>query len=395
MQNEKITFRRRTDHTDDQGTRGRCASGGHLPQARHLGCDLLQIQVALWRHDTVGCQALKVASGGKLQTEAAAGRCHARQCRAEGPGDKKLLTPDVKRKAVRHVMEAHGFSERRACRLAELDRSTFQYQKQTGGDEALRQRLRELASERRRFGYRRLGILLEREGFQANHKRIYRLYAEEGLAVKRRRGRKRAIGTRSPMLLPEGPNERWSLDFVSDALSDGRRIRTLCVVDDFTREALAIVVDVSLSGLRVARELTKLIMRRGKPKMIVSDNGTELTSHAILKWVQDTEIEWHYIAPGKPTQNAFVESFNGRLRDECLNEHLFDGLDDARRIIEAWRIDYNTHRPHTSLGGLAPLTYADHYRTHRPGSPELGGSSTHRASVPMPKPERKANRLSE
>ena len=144
----------------------------------------------------------------------------------------------------------------------------------------------------------------------------------------------------------------------------------------------------------VARELTKLIMRRGKPKMIVSDNGTELTSHAILKWVQDTEIERHYIAPGNPTQNAFVESFNGRLRDECLNEHLFDGLDDARRIIEAWRIDYNTHRPHTSLGGLAPLTYADHYRNHRPGSPELGGSSTHRASVPMPKPERKANRLS-
>ena len=177
--------------------------------------------------------------------------------------------------------------------------------------------------------------------------------------MKRRRGRKRAIGTRSPMLLPEGPNERWSLDFVSDALSDGRRIRTLCIVDDFTREAPAIVVDISLSGLRVARELTKLIMRIGKPKMIVSDNGTELTSHAILKWVQDIEIEWHYIAPGKPTQNAFVESFNGRLRDECLNEHLFDGLDDARRIIEAWRVDYNTNRPRTSLGGLAPLTYAD------------------------------------
>lgn len=132
------------------------------------------------------------------------------------------------------------------------------------------------------------------------------------------------------MLLPEGPNQRWSLDFVSDALSDGRRFRTLCVVDDFTREALAIVEDVSLSGVRVARELTKLIAQRGKPQMIISDNGTELTSHAILKWVQDTGIEWHYIAPGKPTQNAFVESFNGRLRDKCLNEHLFDGLNDDR-----------------------------------------------------------------
>mgnify|MGYP001793814286 CR=1 FL=1 len=182
MQNEKIRFQRRTDHTDDQGTRldrrksiinrfsgQRCASGGHLPQARHLGCDLLQIQVTLWRHDAFRCQAVEVVAGGKLQTEAAASRCHARQCGAEGPGDKKLLTPDVKRKAVRHVMEVHGLSERRACRLAELDRSTFQYQKQTGGDETLRQRLRELASERRRFGYRRLGILLEREGFRANH----------------------------------------------------------------------------------------------------------------------------------------------------------------------------------------------------------------------------------
>ena len=254
--------------------------------------------------------------------------------------------------------------------------------------------MKTLAGERRRFGYRRLGILLECEGLKANHKKIYRLYSEEGLAVKRRRGRKRAIGTRTPMVMPDGPNERWSLDFVSDALSDGRRIRTLCIVDDFTREALAIVVDVTLSGLRVARELTKLIMRRGKPKMIVSDNGTELTSHAILKWSQDTGIEWHYIAPGKPTQNAFVESFNGRLRDECLNEHLFGSLHEARRIIEAWRIDYNTQRPHTSLGGLAPLIYAEQYRKHRPGSLELDDGSAHRAFLTTSTLERKANRLS-
>ena len=300
----------------------------------------------------------------------------------------------MKRKAVRHVMDTHGLSERRACKLASLDRSTFQYQKKTGGDEHLRERMKTLAGERRRFGYRRLGILLEREGLNANHKKIYRIYSEEGLAVKRRRGRKRAIGTRTPMVMPDGPNERWSLDFVSDALSDGRRIRTLCIVDDFTREALAIVVDVTLSGPRVARELTKLIMRRAKPKMIVSDNGTELTSHAILKWSQDTGIEWHYIAPGKPTQNAFVESFNGRLRDECLNEHLFGSLNEARRIIEAWRIDYNTQRPHTSLGGLAPLIYAEQYRKHRPGSLELDDGSAHRASLTKSKPERKANRLS-
>ena len=195
------------------------------------------------------------------------------------------------------------------------------------------------AAKTGRIGYRRLGILLEREGLGANHKKVFRIYQEEGLAVKRRRGRKRAIGTRTPMEVPDGPNQRWSLDFVSDALSDGRRFRTLCVVDDFTREALATVVDVSLSGVRVARELTRLIDLRGRPQMIVSDNGTELTSHAILKWSKDSRVEWHYIAPGKPTQNAFVESFNGRLRDECLNEHLFERLSEARNIIETWRID--------------------------------------------------------
>jgi putative transposase len=183
-------------------------------------------------------------------------------------------------------MDAHGLSERRACCLTDLDRSTFQYRKQEGGDDALRQRLGELAAERRRFGYRRLGILLAREGLHANHKKLYRIYAEERLAVKRRRGRKRAMGTRRPMLTPGRVNERWSLDFVSDALTDGRRFRALCVVDDFSREALAVVVDVSLSGGRVARELDRLIEHRGKPDMIVSDNGTELTSHAIFRWTK-------------------------------------------------------------------------------------------------------------
>jgi len=291
-------------------------------------------------------------------------------------------------------MTVHELSERRACKLAELDRSTFQYEKQAGEDAAMRERLRALAATRRRFGYRRLGILLDREGLGANHKKVFRIYQEEGLAVKRRRGRKRAVGTRSPMQLPEGPNQRWSLDFVSDALSDGRRFRTLCVVDDFTREALATVVDVSLSGIRVARELSRLIDQRGRPQMIVSDNGTELTSHAILKWVKDAGIEWHYIAPGKPTQNAFVESFNGRLRDECLNEHLFDRLSEARRIIEMWRIDYNTLRPHTSLGGLAPAVFADNTRRARPASPELRKSSAQRALTTNPQPERKANGVS-
>ena len=191
-----------------------------------------------------------------------------------------------------------------------------------------------------------------------NHKKLFRLYREEGLTVRRRRGRKRAVGTRKPRVMPRRPDERWSLDFVSDSLADGRRFRALCIVDDFSREALAIVPDFSLSGVRVARELERIIALRSRPVLIVSDNGTELTSHAVLKWSQEARIDWHYIAPGKPTQNAFVESFIGRLRDECLNEHLFTTLGEARNLIEDWRQDYNTTRPHSSLGGLPPSIYA-------------------------------------
>jgi len=212
-----------------------------------------------------------------------------------------------------------------------------------------------------------------------NHKKLFRLYREEGLAVRRRRSRKRALGTRRPILVPDRANQRWSLDFVSDAFEDGQRFRVLCIVDDCTREALATVVDRSLSGARLTRVLDDLIRRRGQPDMIVSDNGTEMTSHAVLRWCQDTSVGWHYIAPGKPMQNAFVESFNGRLRDECLNEHIFGNLAEARKIIENWRIDYNTQRPHTSLGGLAPAVYANLNRAARPASLELRKGSAQQA----------------
>jgi len=191
-----------------------------------------------------------------------------------------------------------------------------------------------------------------------NHKKLRRLYREERLQVRRRGGRKRALGTRAPMTIPERANQRWSLDFVSDMLVDSRRFRILTIVDDHTRECLGLVADTSLSGLRVTRELDAIIAVRGRPMSIVSDNGTELTSMAILRWCQETGVEWHYIAPGKPTQNAFIESFNGRLRDECLNEHLFGNLKEAREIIEEWRTDYNTLRPHTSLDGLTPTEFA-------------------------------------
>lgn len=216
--------------------------------------------------------------------------------------------------------------------------------------------MRAIAAERRRFGYRRIGIMLAREGLTMNHKKLRRLYREEGLAVKRRRGRKRACGMRAPIPVPSGPLKRWSLDFLSDVFGHGRRFRILAVIDDYTRQCLGLVADTSISGVRVARELDALIRLHGKPATIVSDNGTELTSRAILEWQNVTGVHWHYIAPGKPTQNAFIESFNARLRDELLNEEAFDSLAHARQELARWRHDYNTTRPHSALAGTAPMT---------------------------------------
>lgn len=277
------------------------------------------------------------------------------------------------------VIAQHGFSQRRACRLIGIDHSTLNYQSKRPNDALLRQRLRELAQQRRRFGYRRLRWLLVREGHALNHKKLYRLYREEKLMVRRRGGRKRAVGTRSPLLLPAAINQRWSLDFIADTLSDGRRFRILCVVDDFSRECLATVADTSLSGVRVVRELERLTGERATPKVIVSDNGSELTSVAVLQWVPG-RVAWHYIEPGKPVQNAFIESFNSRLRDECLNENLFSTLSEAQRIIEAWRHDYNHARPHSSLGTLTPSEFADRQGE---GPPEQAQGS---AALPLALP---------
>lgn len=252
-------------------------------------------------------------------------------------------------------MERHDISQRRACRLVSVDPKTVR-RKRIPDCPEIRQRMRELASERRRFGYRRIGLMLEREGITMNHKKLRRLYAEDGLSVKRRRGRKRATGVRAPIEMPSKPNERWSLDFLSDVFEPGRRFRMLAVIDDCTRECLGLVADTSLSGARVARELDKLIRLYGQPQTIVSDNGSELTSRAMLDWQNRTGVAWHYIAPGKPTQNAFVESFNGRLRDELLNETVFVSLADARRRLSLWRYDYNNIRPHSALDGQSPAT---------------------------------------
>jgi putative transposase len=253
----------------------------------------------------------------------------------------------------------YEMSERHACRLLGLGRTTYRYRARTAeSDAALRARLKELAGQRMRFGYRRLTAMLVREGMPANHKRVYRLYREEGLAMRIRQRRRirwkgavsRAVATR--------PNQRWSMDFVSDWVSTGRVIRMLTIVDDYTRECPTIEIDTSLGGLRVRRVLDRIASARGLPEAIVLDNGPEFRGRALAAWSEEHRVRLEFIQPGKPAQNAYAESFNGRLRDECLNANWFTSLSDARRKIESWRQDYNQQRPHSSLNYLPPTEFA-------------------------------------
>jgi putative transposase len=264
------------------------------------------------------------------------------------------VTPAARRAAVIWLRERYPFSERRACRVVGIGRTSAGYRPRRRSDEEVRTRLRTIAAERPRFGYRRLQAVLRREGIVVNHKRVARLYREEGLAV-RRRSRKRIGGTgRGRPALPTRPDEQWGLDFVADALATGRRIRLLNVLDLFTREALAIEVDVSLPGARVVAVLERVAGERGAPDELVLDNGPELTGHALDAWAVERGVRLRFIAPGKPSQNGFVESFNGRFRDECLDQSWFTSLADARAAVEVWRVDYNGSRPHSALGYQTP-----------------------------------------
>lgn len=251
------------------------------------------------------------------------------------------------------AIAVHGLSQRRAASLIGVDPKTIRRPDTTDNHE-VRAAMRAVAEQRRRFGYRRIGLMLERQGMTMNHKKLYRLYTDERLTVRKRKKRKRAMGSRAPMPQAPAPNARWSLDFVSDTFGPSRRFRALAVVDDCTRECIGLIADTSISGARVARELDAMMRLYGKPACIVSDNGTELTSRAILSWQSSAGVAWHYIDPGKPQQNAYVESFNGRLRDECLNETVFDTLDHARKTLAKWRYDYNHVRPHSALNGATP-----------------------------------------
>lgn len=265
-----------------------------------------------------------------------------------------MVTPAAKREAVTHLRDHFAVSERCACRLVGASRSTVRYRRRTRGDAVLVERLKDLARQRPRFGYRRLHALLRREGQVVNHKRVYRVYRAAGLAVPRRKRKRAAVSRGQHLRIGTMPNEHWSLDFMSDTLHSGRRVRTLSVLDTCTREALAIAVDTSLPSRAVTRLLDEIIRTRQRPQRITLDNGPELTSTWFDQWADRNEIELDYIDPGKPVQNAVMESFNGRFRDECLNSHWFTSLDDARQTIEAWRLDYNQERPHSSLGYRTP-----------------------------------------
>lgn len=268
-----------------------------------------------------------------------------------------MVTPEQRRAAVTEAIRTAGISERRACRYTDFARSSQRYRARRPARTELRARLHTLAILRPRWGYRRLYLLLRREGVLANRKLVQRLYREEGLAVRRRK-RKRVAVPRVPLATPRTSNERWSMDFVTDALGCGRRFRALTIVDDYTRECPAIEVDFSLSGERVARVLDRLAQSRGLPATIVCDNGPEFAGHVLDQWAHGRGVALAFIEPGKPVQNAFAESFNGRLRDECLNESWFVSLTDARETIEAWRIDYNDARPHSGLADRTPSEFA-------------------------------------
>ena len=268
-------------------------------------------------------------------------------------------------------------TQRKACELAHIARSSYRYRPDKEKDHKLKEQLRKLAEDQPRYGYRRLGVLLDRQGETVNHKRLFRVYRAAGLSVKRRK-RKRLVRVGQPAYVATAPNQQWSLDFVHDRLANGRMMRVLTVMDTFTRECLALEVDTCLPSRRVTRALDAVIAERGGPQRLRMDNGTELTSRHFLSWGIDRRIELDHIEPGKPVQNAFIESFNGRLRDECLNTSWFRNLWEARRRIAAWRTEYNHQRPHSSLDYRTPHEFAQAYLANQPVTDPKPKSCTNR-----------------
>jgi putative transposase len=269
-----------------------------------------------------------------------------------------MVSPQAKREAVDVLQSEHDFKVTRACGLVDISRSLYGYRSRRPDCARLRQRMGEIAGEKRRYGYRRIHVLLRREGWKVNWKKVYRLYREMGLAVRRRKRKRIGPFQRVPLPKPAAPNESWSMDFVADGLADGRRLRCLTIVDDHSRESPAIEVDTSITGTRVVAVLERLADERGLPASITVDHGPEFEGQMLDAWAYSRGVRLSFIRPGKPVENAYIESFNGKFRDECLNEHWFVNIAHARRVIEKWRVEYNTERPHSSLGDRTPAEYA-------------------------------------
>ena len=261
-------------------------------------------------------------------------------------------------------------STRRVSGLMMINRATMNHRSRRDPQTALKLRLRELAATRVRFGYRRLTVMLRREGWAVNAKRIYRLYTADGLAVRTKVRKKIARRVRIPAQGATRPNEKWSMDFVAARLLDGRWFRVLTVVDQFTRECLLLLADSSLTGHKVALALSQVVAERGAPVSITVDNGTEFYSRAMEAWAYQYGVQLDFIRPGRPVENGYIESFNGRLRDECLNVQVFFALADVREKLELWRQDYNQVRPHSSLGDHPPEVFARQWTTTAPPAPE-------------------------
>ena len=268
-----------------------------------------------------------------------------------------MVTAPARRELVRYL-SGRGLSERRSQRIARISASAFRYQGRPDRNAELRGEIVRLAHRHKRYGASMIGLKLRQSGWRVNHKRVERLYALSGLQVRRRKRKKVPACDRQPLLRPQQANEVWSMDFVFDRTADGRVIKCLTVVDDATHEAVAVIPERAIGGEQLTRILDRLWFERGLPRVIRTDNGKEFYGRAMLNWAHQRGLQLRQIQPGKPNQNAYIESFNGRLRDECLNEHLFVSLGDAKAIIEAWRQEYNHERPKKALGGLTPAAYA-------------------------------------
>jgi len=301
----------------------------------------------------------QAAGRGKSAIKTDGGGFEFGQAHVTGGIVKKVLRPVRKRKLVDVLQDSYQVSERRACKVLGLNRSTQRYKGQRDEQAELRMRIKEIAAVRVRYGYKRIHVLLRREGWRVNHKRVYRIYCEEGLNIRAKRPKRRVSAAhRVAKEKAVAINDSWSMDFVSDNLFNGRRFRALTIVDNFSRECPAIFVDRGITGEQVVESLNRLKFTRGLPKTIQVDNGPEFISKALDKWAYEHGITLWFSRPGKPQDNALVESFNGSFRDECLNVNWFLSLEDARKKIETWRLEYNNWRPHSSLDNLTPNDFA-------------------------------------